>query len=136
MSTKSADKKAGDNAVQALSAFKYSRKTGLLVRGQVFDLEGLANDHLLAGMDYVRPVAKGTPLLECGECGATFLSDASRERHGRHFHDQWCDCGWTPDPTTVDKDQAMMNHIKVCDVWKRERAQAAQRHLDVALASA
>jgi hypothetical protein len=136
MATKTADKKAGDNAVLALSSFKYDRETGLLVRGQVFHLKGHVNDPLLEGMDYVRPVKKGTVLLECGECGATFLDESARERHGKHFHDQWCDCGWTPPIHVVDKDQAMRDHMKQCDVWQRERAVAAQRHLDTALASA
>jgi hypothetical protein len=136
MTTKSADTKAGANAVQALSMFKYDGSTGLLVRGQVFHLKGHANDSLLAGMDYVRRVEKGTALLECGECGATFIDESSRERHGKHFHDRWCDCGWTPGVNVVDKDQAMRDHMKTCDIWRGEQAVAAKRHLDTALASA
>lgn len=129
-----ADIKAGDGAVLALSMFKYDAETGLLVRGQVFHLKGHVNDHLLEGMDYVRPVQKGTVLVECGDCGATFIEEAARERHGKHFHDQWCDCGWTPPAHVADKDQAMTNHLRTCSLHKAEQAAAHARHLEAALA--
>lgn len=136
MATKTADKKAGANAYQALSSFKYDDQTGLMVRGQVFNLKGYRNDPLLEGMDYIRPVKRGTILLECGECGALFLDEQARGRHGQHFHDQWCDCGWLPPEGTVDKDQAMKDHIRRCEVWREEAKDARDRHLKVALASA
>jgi hypothetical protein len=124
---------AGENAVLALSPFKYSEATGYLVRGQVFHLEGAANDHLLVGMDYVRAVPASTPVVQCSECGAMFVDDAARERHGKHFHDKWCDCGWKPEAGEIDKDNAMSKHMLACPVWAGERAEAAQRHLKVAL---
>lgn len=129
-------KKAGKNTYQALSPFTYDGDSGLLVRGQVFDLKGHENDQLLVGMDYIRPVAPGTELLECGECGGLFLTEYAREQHGRHFHDHWCDCGWVPDQDVYDKDQALKDHIKTCEVWRTERARAAQRHLQVAMSTA
>lgn len=136
MATNGADKKAGQGYVQALSPFKYDDKSGLLVRGQVFKLVGHPNDDLLLGQDFVRPVKARTPLVECSECGGLFLDDHARERHGRHFHDQWCDCGWKPAPhQSYDRDKAMAEHMRTCPVWKGERDVAAKRHLEVALAS-
>lgn len=136
MATKTADKKVGDRAYVALSSFKYDPTTGLLVRGQVFAMTGQRNDHLLAGMDYVRAVPKGTVVLECGQCGSLFMDESARERHGRHVHDHWCECGWTPDTNVVDKDNAMNRHIRECEVWRAERQDASQRHLKSALATA
>ena len=106
-----------------------------MVRGQVFYLAGYTNDRLLVGMDYIRPVAPGTALVECGECGALFIDEAARDRHGQHFHDHWCDCGWRPPVGTFDADKALSEHIKTCGVWRAERAAAAERHLKVAVES-
>lgn len=130
-----ADKKAGANAVQALSPFRYTVELGQLVRGQVFDLQGLRNDPLLVDMGYVVPVNRGTELRECGECGATFIDDGALERHGRHFHDHWCDCGWVPAADSFDKDRDMAQHIKDCPVWVSDRARAHQIRLDQIAAS-
>lgn len=132
---KSADKKAGEGACLVLSPFKYDEENGLMVRGQVFYLAGYENDRLLIGMDYVRPVRAGTPLVECGDCGALFLDEYGRERHGQHFHDHWCDCGWRPAVGTLDPEKALHEHIKTCSVWREERAAAAERHLKVAVES-
>jgi len=129
---KAVTSKAGDNAAQALSPFTYDEDTGLLVRGQVFILKGHRNDHLLLGMDYVRPVEKDTPVVQCAECGAIFLDEAARERHGQHFHDHWCDCGWVPSALDYDKDQAMRVHTRQCPVWASEREAAHKRHVAIA----
>lgn len=124
--------KASDHAAQALSSFVYDEDTGLLVRGQVFDLQGHRNDPLLLGMDYVRSVDKGTSLVQCAECGATFLDEQARERHGQHFHDHWCDCGETPPAGHYDKDQWMREHMRACPVWKGEREAAHMKHVEIA----
>ena len=114
--------------------FKYDSEVGLVVRGQVFTPAGHQNDALLSSMDFVRPVEKGTPVVQCAECGSLFLDDAARERHGRHFHDHWCDCGWSPPDGTVDKDEAMKSHMRTCDVWKSERQAATQQRIKQATA--
>jgi len=129
---KSVTNKAGENAAQALSQFKYDEESGLLVRGQVIHLRGYENDRLLVTMDYMRPVAEGTPLVQCAECGALFLDDAARERHGQHFHDHWCSCGYVPPPLPADRDAEMQRHMRSCRIWRREFEEARERHTEIA----
>ncbi|MCK9327894.1 MAG: hypothetical protein M0P69_20535 [Bacteroidales bacterium] len=64
--------------------FDYNGKT--LSRGQVFKLTGCRNDEKLVGLNYVGEVPKGATLYACRYCGAEFVGEGERDKHGRDRH--------------------------------------------------
>ena len=58
-------------------------------RGQVIELSGSRNDDKLLRLGYItESTEKEHTLLTCGECEAIFISDNSRNAHGRRRHPQ------------------------------------------------
>lgn len=109
------DKRAGTDNVQALFEFDYTEESGRLERGQVIKLAGVRNDERMVRMQYFAPVAKGTGLKECGECGKLFVDEARREAHGQLWHGFECDgCGWVPRVYDGDRAEALRRHRQVC----------------------
>jgi len=64
--------------------FGYNRKE--LDRGQVFELEGAANDEKLVRLGYVAELSRDVRPVECGECGAKFVDESMRGGHGNKRH--------------------------------------------------
>ena len=118
---KTADKKSKAGDVVALQDFRYDSNVGRVTRGQVFPLAGHPNDQLLLTYRHVQEIKPGIVLKECGECGALFLEDGGRERHGLIMHEMQCSCGWTPDSA----DPATMRHQ--LDQHQTLRLQSARR---------
>lgn len=58
-----------------------------LDRGQVFKLEGLANDKLLVDLAYVAEVPVGSSTYACRLCGAEFIDMGMRDGHARFRHE-------------------------------------------------
>lgn len=122
--------KAGDDYVKALSEFQYSDLR--LSRQQVFQLQGGRNDQVLLNLRYVVPVAKGTVLVQCAECGALFDSDHWLEVHGDQWHEYECQCGWSPQPGILDKDTAMRRHSLECPILTKQKEDARRQHVEQA----
>lgn len=57
-------------------------------RGQVLELEGLVNDEKLVRLGYVSLINKRATIVECGKCGAQFVTDEALNTHGRDRHAQ------------------------------------------------
>lgn len=57
-----------------------------LDRGQVFDLQGMINDEKLIRLGYVAVAPKRSTVVQCGECGAEFITDEGLASHGRERH--------------------------------------------------
>lgn len=57
-------------------------------QGQVVELAGVLNDEKLVRLGYFEKATavQTRHLTPCGECGAAFLSDALRDRHGSLRH--------------------------------------------------
>jgi hypothetical protein len=56
-------------------------------QGQVVELAGVVNDEVLTRLGYFdRVQVHLRALTQCGECGASFISDQMRDRHGRLRH--------------------------------------------------
>lgn len=55
-------------------------------RRQVIELKGLRNDDGLLRHKQLVPVPGGHKTVTCGECGAIFMEDATREVHGNLRH--------------------------------------------------
>jgi hypothetical protein len=78
------------NQVVANMPFGYGPPVGVagetlaLERGQVFTLQGFANDQLLLARGYVRPLAEGCPVVRCDICGVNFVEGLPEHRAGRH----------------------------------------------------
>jgi hypothetical protein len=70
--------------VAATLAFSYGALA--LDPGQVFALQGAANDQKLLDHHYVQEVAEGVPIGECLMCGARFLADALARHQRRQGH--------------------------------------------------
>lgn len=60
----------------------------ILDRGQVFRLEGLANDKLLFDLGYIAAVEPGAKPFACRACGAEFLDMGMRDGHGKMRHEE------------------------------------------------
>jgi len=60
----------------------------ILDRGQVFKLEGLANDKLLFDLGYIAVVDPGVKPFACRVCGAEFLDTGMRDGHGKFRHEE------------------------------------------------
>lgn len=58
--------------------------------GRVIELRGLVNDQMLIKHRYLVPVAAKVRPHVCAECGAEFVEDWQRTKHGdmRHAHTQ------------------------------------------------
>jgi hypothetical protein len=126
-----ATKKAGEGYVRALSEFRAGKLR--VTRGQVFKLEGVNSDSLLA-LRYVLPVEKGTEVIECGTCGALFVNEHWLEIHGDIWHTYECECGWVPQPSaSMTKDEQMRRHRMRCPIASAKRDEAHQAHVQAAL---
>jgi len=55
-------------------------------RGQLLELEGLVNDEKLVRLGYVSSASKGIAIVQCGKCGAKFVTDEALASHGRERH--------------------------------------------------
>lgn len=125
---KSADKVAPAGAVQALSDFGYGGNVGRVYRGEVFVPEGHVNDEVMARLRYWTPVAEGTHLFECGDCGKLYISEITREEHGIAAHEMRCVCGWLPAPSDrLTMDEHLARHKMRCDEWRAGRDAHFQR---------
>ena len=73
----------------ATRPFSYGSDNKELDRGQVFHLEGMANDQALVRMGYCARLPKDTVLKQCVKCGEHFVDEAARAAHykGRHGSD-------------------------------------------------
>lgn len=123
--------KAGDDYVKALSEFQY--RDLKLSRQQVFQLQGGRNDEKLLQLRYLVRVEKGTALHQCAECGALFDNEHWLEMHGEKWHSYICGCGWSPSPSTLDKDAAIRQHVARCETERMQRQQAHQVHVAEAI---
>src|ERR1051325_4287518 len=59
-----------------------------LDRGQVFELEGAANDEKLVRLGYVAELPRDVRPVECGVCGGKFYDESMRAGHGSLRHPQ------------------------------------------------
>jgi hypothetical protein len=59
-----------------------------LDRGQTLELAGMINDEKLIRLGYVAQLNKGVALVQCGKCGAKFVTDESQNAHGRMRHSE------------------------------------------------
>ena len=57
-----------------------------LDRGQMIQLEGLVNDEKLVRLGYVALAPKRATVVQCGTCGAEFMTDQGLGFHGRERH--------------------------------------------------
>jgi len=57
-----------------------------LDRGQIVELEGCVNDEKLVRLAYVALAPKRATVVQCGECGAEFITDEGLASHGRERH--------------------------------------------------
>ena len=57
-----------------------------LDRGQLLELEGLINDEKLVRLGYVAQANKRATIVQCGTCGAEFVTDEGLMSHGRERH--------------------------------------------------
>lgn len=55
-------------------------------RGQAMVVQGARNDEKLLRLGYIAEIPKDTVLKECGECGAKFLDEGSRNGHAKERH--------------------------------------------------
>lgn len=125
--TKEVTEKAGKGFVRALSPFQYEDLH--LSRHQVFELQGKRNDEKLIAMRYVVRVEEGTELVQCAECGALFQDPHWLEAHGDMWHSLVCECGYSPQPGTLDPQTAMQRHIQRCDVMRQIKRTAHKDHV-------
>ena len=58
---------------------------------QVFSLRGEKNDERLVRLGFVATVSPRAPIVECGVCGAKFITEGARESHGRRRHERSTD---------------------------------------------
>lgn len=66
--------------------FKYNGT--LLDRGQVMSLAGCVNDDKFPRLGFLTPLEKGQQLYACRICGAEFISERQRTKHGDRVHDE------------------------------------------------
>lgn len=55
-------------------------------RGQLLDLQGLINDEKLIRLGYLATAPKRATVVQCGVCGAEFITDEGLASHGRERH--------------------------------------------------
>lgn len=55
-------------------------------RGQLLELQGLINDEKLVRLGYVASAPKRATVVQCGQCGAEFVTDEGLASHGRERH--------------------------------------------------
>lgn len=55
-------------------------------RGQVIELQGMINDEKLVRLGYVALAPKHASIVQCGTCGAEFITDEGLNSHGRSRH--------------------------------------------------
>ncbi len=59
----------------------------ILDMDQVFELRGYRNDEMLTRLGFVASVSERARPVECGLCGAKFITDSGLHWHGRRRHD-------------------------------------------------
>lgn len=59
--------------------------------GQVLTLEGCRNDKRLIEQTQFVEVPRGTSIVQCGRCGARFITDAHLHQHGQKRHEPLTD---------------------------------------------
>jgi len=70
----------------ARRSFRYAGAS--LIQGQAFSLVPDArNNEKLERLGFVAPLEKGLKLFACRVCGAEFVTERARERHGRFDHE-------------------------------------------------
>ena len=57
-----------------------------LDRGQLFELQGCINDEKLLKLGYAALAPKHASVVQCGHCGAEFVTDQGLAAHGRERH--------------------------------------------------
>lgn len=73
----------------ARRSMTYGRGNGKPVdRGQVVELEGLINDEKLLRLGYIAMAPKHVSVVQCGTCGAEFITDEGLSSHGRDRHSE------------------------------------------------
>lgn len=70
-----------------------------LDRNQIFDLQGCRNDDKLLRLNYIAIAPKGTTVVQCGQCGAEFITDEALNAHGRERHSRRL----APDEIVLDR---------------------------------
>lgn len=55
-------------------------------RGQLLELQGMINDEKLVRLGYVAAAPKRATVVQCGICGAEFITDEGLASHGRERH--------------------------------------------------
>lgn len=85
----------------AKKPFVYGGQT--LDQGQVVELRGLPNDDRLVKLGFFWEVPRKAQIYTCGLCGAEFLQDYQRTKHGEMRH---------PDPEDMDEAKAALHEAR------------------------
>lgn len=98
----------------------------LLDRGQVFKLEGLANDRLLVDLGYIAMIPEGLKTVTCRMCGGEFIDQGLRDGHGKERHDRKPFV--PPTPPSKDPDETAIEYQNRLDAWAQEAGRQADAH--------
>lgn len=100
-----------------------------LDRGQILELEGLVNDEKLVRLGYVALANKRASIVQCGTCGAEFVTDEGLASHGRERHAQH-QRPLTPrdEDERADKKMALEDEIAPLDLSKTAASRGVSTH--------
>jgi len=87
-------------------------------RGQVFDLQGCVNDEKLLRLGYVVSAPKRATVVQCGTCGAEFITDEGLAAHGRERHATTRSLTPREEDDRADKKLAIEDEIAPLDLTK------------------
>jgi hypothetical protein len=98
----------------------------MLSPGQVVELGGFLNDEKLIRLGYLEPVKGKVNPLPCRVCGAKFLDDGYRDRHGAKAH------GPKPaDPreedAAIEREARLLNEVAPLYLDKTAEARGVKR---------
>jgi len=88
-----------------------------LDRGQLIELQGLINDEKLVRLGYVASAPKRASVVQCGTCGAEFVTDEGLASHGRERHSSRS-LSPREEDERADKRQKMEDEVAPLDLTK------------------
>jgi hypothetical protein len=94
-------------------------------RGQLLELQGMINDEKLVRLGYVAAAPKRATVVQCGTCGAEFITDEGLAAHGRERHATKRPLSPREEDAQADKKQAMEDEIAPLDLTKTAASRGA-----------
>jgi hypothetical protein len=99
-----------------------------LDRGQLVELQGLINDEKLVRLGYVAAAPKRATVVQCGICGAEFVTDEGLASHGRERHTARPPLSPREEDARAEKKMAMEDEIAPLDLTKTAASRGVRTH--------